>query len=163
MSNSAVKSFCKVYALFFKYVDLVLPSLVLFVFRFHWGLAFFHDGKAKLENHEKVAEFFASLGIPAADLQAWFVSGLECVGGVLLLVGLFSRPIALLLTGNMIVAYLSVPDDRATVLNVWNDAEPFLQATPFFYLLTSVLILAFGPGAISLDRVWTRFKGSGSK
>jgi len=154
--------FCKLYAVFFRYVDLVLPSLVLLAFRFHWGLAFFYDGKGKLENHDHVVEFFTSLGIPAPDMQAWFVSGLEYVGGILLLIGLFSRPISLVLAVNMLVAYLSVPDDRATLLNVWNEADPFLQATPFFYLLTSVLILAFGPGVISLDRLISRMrKGKG--
>jgi len=102
-------------------------------------------------NHANVVEFFTSLGIPAPALNAWFVGGLECFGGLLLLVGLCSRPIAFMMAINMAVAYLSVQEDRATVLELFNDPAPFLAAAPFFFLLMSVLVLAFGPGLLSID------------
>ena len=102
-------------------------------------------------NHATVVEFFSGLGIPAPELNAWFVGGLECFGGLLLLIGLCSRPIALMMTVNMIVAYLSVEEDRAKVLAIFTDPQPFLSADPFFFLLMSALVLAFGPGRLSVD------------
>ena len=137
---------------FAKYFSYLQP-LILLAFRLNWGWEFFQSGKGKLENHEKVLGFFTSLGIPMPGINAWFVGGLECFGGLLLFVGLLSRPIAFLLAGNMLVAYLSVADDRATLLNIFVDRDPFLEAAPFFFLLTSVLVLAFGPGIFSVDHL----------
>lgn len=140
----------RLYMLLVKAGNLLQP-VILLVFRLTWGWQFFISGKGKLLNHPDIVDFFKELGIPFPDLNAWFVAGLECVGGVLLILGLCSRPIGALLTINMIVAYLSVADDRAKVLNIFKDLDPFLQADPFFFLLTAVLIFAFGPGVFSVD------------
>lgn len=134
----------------------LLQPLILLAFRLTWGWQFFVTGKGKLLNHGDIAEFFGSLHIPFPDLSAWFVGGLECIGGLLLLIGLFSRPIALLLATTMTVAYMAVEDDRAKVLNMFHDPDPFLQADPFFFLLSSILVLAFGPGVISADALMKR-------
>lgn len=136
---------------------ILLQPLVLLLFRVHWGWAFFLTGKGKLLHHADIVEFFTSLAIPFPEANAWFVGAVECVGGLLLLVGLFSRPIALMLTVNMLVAYLSVPADRAKLFGIFSDASAFIEAEPFFYLLVSVLVLAFGPGVISLDYLAKRF------
>lgn len=139
----------------------LLQSPILFLFRLNWGTQFIQTGLGKLENHQKVVEFFTTLSIPAPEINAWFVSGLEFVGGLLLLLGLASRPIAFLLAGNMTVAYLSVPDDRQKLFHVFSDPAAFIAADPFFFLLTSLMILAFGPGAFSLDnliKVWASRK-----
>ncbi|MBX7144865.1 MAG: DoxX family protein [Oligoflexia bacterium] len=136
-----------------------LQSVLLLLFRLHWGWAFYLSGKGKLLNHERVVEFFTSLAIPMPGLNAWFVGGLECVGGLLLLVGLFSRPIALMLSVNMLVAYISVETDRAALLGVFSDPSAFIAADPFFFLLLSVMVLAFGPGKLSLDYLVVRIFG----
>lgn len=129
-------------------------NVVLLVLRLVWGWQFLTTGLGKLENHTRVTDFFTSLGIPAPGLNAWFVGGLEMVGGGLLLAGLFSRPIALLLTGNMLVAYLTA--DRPALLGVLHDLDAFLRADPFWFLFVSVVVLTLGPGAISLDRFVTK-------
>jgi putative oxidoreductase len=133
-----------------------LQSILLLIFRLTWGWQFFTTGQGKLQNHAKVVEFFTSLNIPFPDLNAWFVGGVETVGGVLLLAGLASRPVGLILTINMIVAYLSVDDDRAKVFNVLKEPDKFLQADPFFFLLTAALVLAFGAGIFSVDAILAR-------
>jgi putative oxidoreductase len=127
-----------------------LGNVVLLVLRLVWGWQFLTTGLGKLENHARVTDFFTSLGIPAPGLNAWFVGGLEMAGGALLLLGLLSRPIALLLTGNMLVAYLAA--DRPALLGVFHDLDAFLKADPFWFLFVSVVVLTLGPGAISLDR-----------
>jgi putative oxidoreductase len=40
-------------------------------------------------------DFFTSLGVPAPSLNAYMVSSLECFGGLFLIIGLASRPLAL--------------------------------------------------------------------
>lgn len=129
----------------------LLQPLLLLVIRLTWGWQFFVTGKGKLLNHGDIVGFFSSLSIPLPDFSAWLVGGLECFGGLLLLIGLFSRPVSLLLSITMTVAYLAVEDDRAKVLNMFHDPDPFLQADPFLFLLASVLVLAFGPGPLSAD------------
>ena len=126
-------------------------SLVLLVLRLVWGWQFLTTGLGKLQNHVRVTEFFTSLGIPMPGLNAWFVGGLEMAGGALLLLGLFSRPIAFLLTGNMFVAYLTA--DRPALFGVFHDLDAFLKADPFWFLFVSVVVLTLGPGAFSLDRL----------
>ena len=131
-----------------------LGSVVLLVLRLVWGGQFFMTGLGKLQNHARVTEFFTSLGIPAPGLNAWFIGGLEMAGGALLLLGLFSRPIALLLTGNMLVAFWSA--DRPALLGVFHDLDAFLRADPFWFLFVSVVVLTLGPGAVSVDRLLAR-------
>jgi putative oxidoreductase len=126
-------------------------NLVLLALRLVWGWEFLTTGLGKLQNHARVVDFFTSLRIPAPGLNAWFVGGLEMAGGALLLLGLFSRPIALLLTGNMLVAYLTA--DRPALVGVFHDLDAFLRADPFWFLFVSVVVLTLGPGAISLDRL----------
>ena len=126
-------------------------SLVLLVLRLVWGWQFLTTGFGKLQNHARVTEFFTTLGIPMPGLNAWFVGGLEMVGGALLLLGLFSRPIAFLLTGNMFVAYLTA--DRPALFGLFHDLDSFLKADPFWFLFVSIVVLTLGPGAIALDRL----------
>ena len=134
-----------------------LGHVVLLVLRLVWGWQFFTTGLGKLQNHERVVAFFTSLGVPAPGLNAWLVGSLEMVGGLLLLLGLFSRPVALLLTGNMFVAYLA--GDRPALFGVFHDLDAFLKADPSWFLFVSVVVLTLGPGAISLDRLLTRILG----
>src|ERR687897_2804816 len=49
-------------------------------------------------------EFLSSAGLPAGLLLAWFVTLLELLGGVMLIVGLLSRGISGLMTVELLVA-----------------------------------------------------------
>ena len=147
--------FLKLYKLFTCLANSLQP-VILLVFRLYWGWQFFLTVKGKLTNHEQVAGFFDSLGIPLPGLNAWVAASVECFGGLLILVGLASRPASFFLASTMVVAYLSVEDDRAKVFNIFNDPAPFLAADPFFFLLTALLILAFGPGLFSIDAILKR-------
>src|SRR6516225_6726726 len=84
-----------------------LQSAFLLAVRLYWGWQFVQTGWGKLHRLPQVVEFFSSLGIPAPAVNAYFVSGLELVGGILLALGLGGRIIALPLTIDMIVAYLT--------------------------------------------------------
>jgi len=137
-----------------RYFD-YLRSPLLLILRLFIGWQFFITGKGKLEHLDRVTQFFSSLGIPMPHLNAMFVGTLEMVGGLLLLIGLASRLIAVPLTINMIVAYLTA--DREAVLNVFSNPDGFTQAEPFLFLLVSAIVLAFGPGAFSVDELIARW------
>jgi len=124
-------------------------AVLLLFFRVCWGWQFFETGKGKLGHLGDIMRYFDGLGIPAPGLNAVFVSCLECFGGLLLLVGLGARPVAFLMTISMTVAYLTA--DKKSL----DSLEQFTAAAPFWFLLTSVLVVAFGPGRLSLD--WLLF------
>lgn len=135
----------------------LMQSIFLLAFRLYWGWQFFVTGKGKLINHVDATGFFASLHIPAPALNAWLVGGAECFGGLLLMAGLLSRSTGLVLSVVMITAYLAVSNDRVKLLNLFSDPTPFLNADPFFFLLTAALVFVFGSGAISIYRVLSGF------
>src|SRR5271166_4946515 len=141
------------YALLVRCASSLQSAFLLFV-RLYWGWQFVVDGWGKLHNLPKVIEYFGSLGLPMPGPTAYFVSILELVGGVLLALGLGSRLIALLLTGNMTVAYIT--GDREALLSIFSDPDKFSAAAPFTYLMASLIILIFGPGRFSLDYLIAR-------
>lgn len=132
-----------------------LQSLFLLFVRLYWGWQFCQTGWGKLHNLPHVIEFFTSLGIPAPALNAYFVSSLEFVGGILLILGLGGRLIALPLTIDMVVAYVTA--DRAALLSFFSKPEDFYAATPFTFLMASLVILMFGSGRFSLDYFIERY------
>jgi putative oxidoreductase len=142
------------YALLVRVGNSLQSPLLLFV-RLYWGWQFVVDGWGKLHNLPKVIEYFGSLGLPAPGPTAYFVSILELVGGVLLALGLGGRFIALLLTANMTVAYIT--GDREALLSIFSDPDKFSAAAPFTYLMASLVILIFGPGRYSLDYLIERY------
>jgi len=126
-----------------------LQSPLLLAIRVYFFWQLFLSGKGKLENIEKVTQFFAGLGIPLPDLNARFVGALECFGSLFIIAGLFSRPIALMVFISMCVAYLTA--DMEAVSQIISDPDKFIKADPFVYWLAALIILAFGPGLLSLD------------
>jgi putative oxidoreductase len=138
----------KVYQLFVTAAS-SLQSPFLLLVRMYWGWQLFVSGKGKLGNLAGVTEFFTSLNLPFPAVTARFVSGLEFFGGILLFVGLFSRPLALVLTVNMLVAYYTA--DHEALLSFISDPDKFMAAAPFTFLLASLLVLIFGPGKFCLD------------
>lgn len=126
-----------------------LQSPLLLVMRVWWGWSFFQAGLGKLKNHADAAEFFGTLGIPLPGLNAWVAASVECFGGLFLLVGFASRLTSIPLSITMIVAYLTA--DHEALKSIFSDTDKFTSATPFLFLLTALLVLAFGPGAFSVD------------
>lgn len=89
------------------------------------------------------------LGVPLPALMAYVVVFVELVGGLLLIVGLFSRLFALLLTINLVVAILLVK------VNVGLIAPPGAIAPgaelDLALIAGFLVILLAGPGKLSLD------------
>jgi uncharacterized membrane protein YphA (DoxX/SURF4 family) len=62
---------------------------------------------------------------------------------------LASRPLALLIVISMIVAYITA--DFEAVSNIFSDPDKFVKADPFPFLLTALIVFAFGAGRFSVD------------
>ena len=58
----------------------ILESPFLLIVRLYWGWQMAQAGWVKLGSLGKVTDYFASLGIPAPALNAYFISGLEFFG-----------------------------------------------------------------------------------
>jgi putative oxidoreductase len=128
-----------------------LQSPMLLAVRLYWGWQFAQTGWGKLHNLEKITDFFASLNIPFPAANAHFVAALEFVGGILLILGLGSRLIGFLLAGNMLVAYWTA--DHDALVSVFSDPGKFYVADPYTFLFASLMVLIFGAGLFSADRV----------
>lgn len=72
------------------------------------GLVFAYHGWLKLGDIAGTAAFFGSQSIPAASFFAYLVGLVELVGGLAVLLGIFTKAAAKLLAINMIVALLIV-------------------------------------------------------
>ena len=133
-----------------------LQSPLLFLIRLWWGLSFAQTGWGKLMHLEKTTNFFASLNLPAPKLNAIAAGTTECLGGVLLLLGLFSRIVSPALIGVMLVAYATA--DREALGSIISDTDKFTGAAPFLFLFAALIVFVFGPGTWSLDALMRKKK-----
>jgi putative oxidoreductase len=144
-----------------RYLNYAQPVLLLLL-RLYFGYGFFKAGLGKLGNIESTADYFAGLDIPLPTLNAYLAGATECVGGLLLLLGLASRVVTIPLIFTMVVAYFTQHIEELRPLwalkgdGSYNPAT-FFKAAPFPYLLTALLVLLFGPGALSIDSLLKRF------
>lgn len=130
-------------------MDFLKPytAQLLSVFRVMSGLLFLQHGTTKF------------LSIPVtkmSDVSPLSMSGaaglIELVGGVLIVIGLFTRPLAFLLSGTMAVAYFYAHFPRG-FFPILNGGE--LSA---LYCFVFLFVAAAGGGAWSVDRLRVRNK-----
>src|ERR1700730_17407293 len=131
-----------------------LRSPFLLLVRLYWGWQLVESGWGKLHNLEKVTDFFTSLGLPMPAQTAVLISCLEFFGGIFLALGLLSRLTALILTVNLITAYITA--DREALFSIFSDPDKFYAAAPYTFLVASLIVLIFGPGKVSLDTLFNR-------
>jgi len=87
---------------------------------------------------------------PPVGSQLWFGGIIELVGGILIALGLFTRPAALLASGTMAVAYFQFHWKLALgswkFLPIVNGGEPAV-----LYCFVFLVFAVSGAGALSLD------------
>lgn len=120
------------------------------------GWVFMWSGWAKLNNLPQMIQNFTEWGIPFPQVMTPFVSGVEFVGGLLLLLGLFTRLAATPLVIVMIVAIISAKLDQIDSLETLLGFEEVAYMALFGWLAVA------GPGPVSLDWLLQR-QSSGSK
>ena len=94
---------------------------------------------------DKVIAFFISLGIPAADLQAPFVAGVELAGGSFVLAGFMTRIASAPLIGTMGVAILTAK--RGDI----HELGDLLFMPEFLLIAMLCWLIVKGAGALSVD------------
>jgi uncharacterized membrane protein YphA (DoxX/SURF4 family) len=130
------------------------------------GSVFLWEGILKFVYVNQGVGRFAKLGLPFPDFTASFVGGLEIVGGLLILLGLGTRFVAVPFLIEMVVAMLS------TKIGLYLGTSPLpLPPSPpvtgfwavlhevrseYAQLLTSAFLLWAGPGPWSADARWAR-------
>jgi putative oxidoreductase len=142
---------------FFDLVSYLQSPFLLFV-RVYWGWQLAQSGWGKLHHLANVTEFFTSLNLPFPAQTALFISCVEFFGGIFFALGLLSRLTALVLTVNMIVAYITA--DREALLSIFSDPDKFYAAAPYTFLIASLIVLIFGAGKIAVDTLLSRLVGT---
>jgi putative oxidoreductase len=117
---------------------------MLSILRIVAALIFFEHGTQKLLGFPPIAN------PPAVMSLSWIAGLLELVGGALLIVGLFTRPVAFILAGEMAFAYFigHAPRNFFPVLNGGDAA--------ILYCFVFLYISCAGPGPWSVDAMMRR-------
>jgi putative oxidoreductase len=115
------------------------------------GIMFFGSGLGKLGKLPGLVDYFRSLGIPAPELQAPFVASAELVCGALLVVGLATRPAALMLCGVMVVAIVTAAAPEHHIKATWHGLLELLYLSEWCLLLLLGWLVLAGPGRASVD------------
>jgi len=107
-----------------------------------------------LHGFQKILGFFGGMGGHGATAPLfsllWTAGMLEMVGGLLLILGLCTRPVAFVLAGEMAFAYFRMHLPRG-LWPIQNGGElAVLYCFVFLYLCTA------GPGPLSLDRLFRK-------
>jgi putative oxidoreductase len=112
---------------------------VLSILRIMVGLLFLQHGMAKMFNFPPQGD------MPVYPAPEWFAGRIELVGSTLIALGLFTRPVAFILSGEMAFAYFISHRPRS-FFPLLNGGEPaVLFCFVFLYLVFA------GGGPLSLD------------
>jgi len=109
------------------------------------GWVFLWSGWEKLQILPTMVKRFADWGIPAPEIMAPFASGVELVGGILLLIGLLTRFAAVPMMIVMLVAIVSAKSGDVDSL------ETLLGFEEVSYFVMFAWLAIAGPGPVSVD------------
>jgi putative oxidoreductase len=97
-----------------------------------------------------IIEWFKGMNVPAPALNAYLAATTEAAGVVLLVLGLGTRIVSIPLIVIMLVAIKTVHWS-----NGFEAGENGFEI-PLYYLIMLLLLLIYGPGRISLDKLINR-------
>lgn len=125
----------------------------LLLFRVVLGVVFIAHGwdKAFRTGIDATVTDWTALGIPQPRLSAWVVSVVEMLGGAMLALGLLTPAAGAVLALDMVAAFYFVHLENGLFVT---DGGWELVLVLF---AACVLLVVFGPGRASLDRVLSRF------
>ena len=93
-----------------------------------------------------MSAYFAKISIPFSGLMAPFIASLELIGGILLILGLFTRVVGALFAVEMLVTTVWV---KLALGAGWNASD-----LDRMLLVACTLFVLAGPGVAALDRLW---------
>lgn len=139
---------------FFAAIGSLFKSPLLLILRLFFGFGFVLAGWGKLQDISKFADTLLTLQIPYPTTMAWLVALTELTCGAFLMLGFLSRIITIPLIIVMSTAYATAHVESIHALTT--DPELFVKQAPFNFLLTALIVFAFGPGIFSLDALLLR-------
>src|ERR1700719_4482781 len=132
-----------------------LEQYAILLVRVSLGLFFAISGTKKLfvaGSKQTMYETLVEAKVPFPHLMTYFVSVVELVGGVLLIVGFLSSLACVALLVDMLVAILTTKlSAMPKGLSPLNWLDDFLFLPEVLYVLFFILLICFGPGRFSVD------------
>lgn len=122
-------------------------NLIFVILRLVLAYGFASPALLKINYLQETIVWFESMSIPLPKLATYLVSGIESIGIVLLVLGLFTRYISILLSCVMLGAIFFVHAPNGFFV-----ADSGIEI-PFYYLLFLIIFATHGAGKYSLDRV----------
>jgi putative oxidoreductase len=132
-----------------RFLDKLQP-LGLVAMRIALGAVMIVHGYPKVTGIHNVEKFFSSIGLPW--WSAYLSAGAEFFGGILIIIGLLTRPVAFAQLIDMVVAIAKVHWKHGLV------AEGNYQL-PMTLASLSLALIFFGAGPIALDAIISRGRG----
>jgi putative oxidoreductase len=126
----------------------------LFILRAGFGLAMaighgigkvYHDGSVGMS--DQFLGFVKSMSLPAPTAMAWLAALTEFLGGILLALGLLTRPVAIALVINMSVAAFVAMED-APLFSLGGPNKEY----PLLFLVVFLTFVFTGAGRFSFDK-----------
>ena len=130
--------------------DPLLTSAAMAALRIYTGLALaLAHGIGKVPPQEGFVEMVGAMGFPAPGFFGWMAGVAEFFGGLLLALGLLTRPAALLVLLNMFVVVF--------VFHIGFQGDPFGDyELGLFFLFAALVFLVRGSGPVSVDALIRR-------
>lgn len=106
------------------------------------AMMIFHGSSKVFDGMTKITASLTERGWPLPWLQGFMASYVEFAGGILLVVGLFTRPVAAIAAGMF-----------AVIGFIFHGADPFgKKELALGYLVMAVIVFLAGPGRLSVDQ-----------
>jgi len=132
-----------------------LEQYAILLVRVSLGLFFAISGANKLfvaGSTQTMYETLVKANVPSPRLMTYFVSGVELIGGSLLIVGFFSSLACVTLLIDMLVAILTTKLSAVPKgLSPLNWVDDLLFFPEVLYVLFFIWLLCSGPGRFSVD------------
>ena len=107
------------------------------------GTIFIAFGIGKFIAYDTELASFEAYGLPWPEGMVYAVGSIEVTGGLLLVLGLLNRPVALILAANMVVAI---------VVSGIGEGEAISLTLAPALLIAMVMLLRLGPGDRTMSR-----------
>jgi putative oxidoreductase len=122
------------------------PDWGLLALRIGLAIPLIVHGWAKLQNIDLFTGVLADIGVPAAVLFAWLVTLLEFVGGLMILLGMWTRYVLLLVVAEFLFTLFVV---KGWAIGAEADIDLAIVAM-------ALALFCLGNGKYSLQAMWGR-------
>ena len=128
-----------------------IDSGVIFIARIALSVLFLWSGVMKLLGYAGFVGYLHAKGVPFAEIGAPIAAAVEVIGGLLLVVGFLTRPLAIVMAVYSVIAAVLGHD-------FWNIVDPAMQRDMVNHFWKNIgisggflLLFVTGAGALSID------------